>query len=108
MEARRGQVSQSVSAACFPTIYIFYCSSHWTLAPIMYPPHVVALACLYVAAHLNTFEQHPSGSPDFEANSRIASTLKKHGDWEADYQAQVEDLEGECAIKYSALGLRSH
>jgi CTD kinase subunit beta len=61
--------------------------SHRTLVPIQYPPHVVALASLYVAALLSSFEQ-PNNS-----SHQIAAILSKRGQWEHKFQAQVEDLE---------------
>ncbi|KAJ7761577.1 cyclin-like protein [Mycena maculata] len=68
---------------------------HRTLIPIQYPPHIVALAGLYVAALLSSFGQPVT--PD-DSGSRtpheIAEILGKNGDWEQKYQAQVDDLEG--------------
>ncbi|KAJ6585084.1 cyclin-like protein [Mycena capillaripes] len=63
---------------------------HRTLVPIQYPPHIVALANLYVAALLSSFEQPVRE----DSTSRIAETLGRNGDWEQKYQAQVDDLEG--------------
>jgi len=68
--------------------------SHRTLVPIQYPPHVVALASLYVAALLCSFEQPIiSGRPGSNSGHQIAAILSKRGQWEHKFQAQVEDLE---------------
>ncbi|KAJ7134719.1 cyclin-like protein [Mycena epipterygia] len=68
---------------------------HRTLVPIQYPPHIVALACLYLAALLSSFGQ-PTTHVDTGCRSshEIADILGKNGDWERKYQAQVDDLEG--------------
>ena len=72
--------------------------------PLQYPPHVVALGSLYVAALLSSFEQPMS--PDrsgCKASHEIAATLSTSGKWETLFQAHVEDLEG----MFSRLGERS-
>ncbi|KAJ7147048.1 cyclin-like protein [Mycena crocata] len=68
---------------------------HRTLVPIQYPPHIVALAGLYLAALLSSFEQ-PVMREDsgLRSSHEIAEILGKNGDWERKYQAQVDDLEG--------------
>ncbi|KAJ7695650.1 cyclin-like protein [Mycena rosella] len=68
---------------------------HRTLVPIQYPPHIVALAGLYVAALLSSFGQPPTQEdPGTRTAHEIADILGKNGDWEEKYQAQVDDLEG--------------
>ncbi|KAK7030757.1 cyclin N-terminal domain-containing protein [Favolaschia claudopus] len=67
---------------------------HRTLVPIQYPPHIVALANLYVAALLSSFEQPIASDPGTRTPHEIAAILGKNGDWESKYQAQVDDLEG--------------
>ncbi|KAJ7368644.1 cyclin-like protein [Mycena albidolilacea] len=68
---------------------------HRTLVPIQYPPHIVALANLYVGALLSSFEQ-PVVPEDSGTRTphEIAQILGNNGDWEQKYQAQVDDLEG--------------
>ncbi|KAH8109802.1 cyclin-like protein [Phellopilus nigrolimitatus] len=69
-----------------------------TLAPLQYPPHVVALACIYLAALLSSFEQ-PAPidiAPDEHSDHELAKTLGHRGDWESTYKACVEDLEEIC------------
>ena len=63
---------------------------------LQYPPHVVALACIYLAALLSTFEQNEThASLGHHNNHDIVATLRDHGPWEEKFQAQVDDLEGE-------------
>lgn len=64
---------------------------------LQYPPHVVAIACIYLAALLSTFEQNET-RPQFEcrSNHEIVEILGDHGPWEEEFQAQVDDLEGKC------------
>ncbi|KAJ7288232.1 cyclin-like protein, partial [Mycena rebaudengoi] len=66
---------------------------HRTLVPIQYPPHIVALANLYAAALLSSFEQ-PVTDEASRRSREIAELLGRNGDWEHKYQAQVDDLEG--------------
>ncbi|KAI0789796.1 cyclin-like protein [Abortiporus biennis] len=66
--------------------------SFWTVINLEYPPHVVALACIYLAALLSTLDQ-TADSPNFETNQRIAMTLGNHGAWEHQFKANVSDLE---------------
>ncbi|KAJ7069834.1 cyclin-like protein [Mycena amicta] len=72
---------------------------HRTLVPLQFPPHIVALAGLYSAALLSSFEQPDGGDKTAHA---IAETLGKNGNWEEKYQAQVDDLE---AIAHTILDL---
>ena len=62
----------------------------------MFPPHVVALAALYLAALLSSFEQGTSAEQEgFHTSHEIAHTLGNPGEWENQCQAHVEDLDGE-------------
>ena len=77
------------------TFYSHHVLSHRTLVPIQYPPHVVALGGLYVAALLSSFEQPMAGErPGYKTSHQIAAILSRRGEWERKFQAQVEDLEG--------------
>ncbi|KIP08932.1 hypothetical protein PHLGIDRAFT_87416 [Phlebiopsis gigantea 11061_1 CR5-6] len=68
--------------------------SYRSLVNLSYPPHVVALACLYLAALLSSFEQGQVTVPAGLRNAHeIAKFLGDHGQWEAQLQARVEDLE---------------
>ncbi|KAF7985578.1 hypothetical protein HWV62_3859 [Athelia sp. TMB] len=68
--------------------------SHRTLVPLQYPPHVVALGGLYVAALLSSFEQPMTAElPGYNSSHQISAILSKRGDWEDKFHARVEDLE---------------
>jgi len=67
---------------------------HRTLVPLQYPPHIVALAGVYIAALLLSFEQPVVNDGGPHTAHEIADILGKNGDWEQKYQAQVDDLEG--------------
>lgn len=65
-----------------------------TLVNLSYPPHVVALACIYLSALLSSFEQAPSpAQPGYHSAHELAETLGRRGDWEMKFHCQVEDLE---------------
>ena len=64
----------------------------------MYPPHVVALGCLYLAALLMTFEQPPPPpSQTFQQQamtpSQLISLLAQGGEWEVQFNADPDYLE---------------
>ena len=62
---------------------------------MIFPPHVVALACLYLAALLSSFEQGTSPPQEgFHSSHEIAATLGSPGEWESQFQAHIEDLDG--------------
>ncbi|KAJ3485525.1 hypothetical protein NLI96_g4888 [Meripilus lineatus] len=71
--------------------------SHRTLVNIEFPPHLVALSCLYLASHLLTFHiPAPAIWPPDREHDRIceiAVMLNNKGDWEQRYHADVSDLE---------------
>ncbi|THH20115.1 hypothetical protein EW146_g1210 [Bondarzewia mesenterica] len=68
--------------------------SHRTLVPLQFPPHVIAIACIYLAALLSSFERGQSQArPDIVSDHELAKMLGEHGHWERKFQAQVEDLE---------------
>ncbi|KAL0961355.1 hypothetical protein HGRIS_006311 [Hohenbuehelia grisea] len=67
---------------------------HRTLAPLQYPPHVIALGCLYLAALLSSFEQPPSASQNGALTSHgLVNKFTKDGGWLKVYHTQAEDLE---------------
>ncbi|KAF9498960.1 cyclin-like protein [Pleurotus eryngii] len=67
---------------------------HRTLLPLQYPPHVVALGCIYVAAMLSSFEQPESPELDTHLSSKyFAEMFNEGGNWEHKYHAHVEDLQ---------------
>ncbi|GBE85176.1 CTD kinase subunit beta [Sparassis crispa] len=68
--------------------------SHRTVVNLEYPPHVVALGCVYLAALLSSFEQATSPKrAGYSSGDQIAAALGKPGHWEEQFQAHVEDLE---------------
>lgn len=65
-----------------------------TLVNLSYPPHVVAVGCLYLAALLQSFEQGTSPErPNQHTSHEIAATLSKSGEWEKQFQVQIADIE---------------
>lgn len=76
-------------------------SSHRTMTPLLFPPHVIAVASIYLAAKLDTVD-NPSGTPSSDAqrtSAEVAEILGNHGAWEQRYKAEVQDLEGQLAEK---------
>ncbi|KAG8844521.1 hypothetical protein FRB96_003023 [Tulasnella sp. 330] len=70
--------------------------SHRTLIPLQYPPHTIALACVYLAALLASFETQATPMMDTDrslTSHEICAVLSDHGLWEKQFNAQVEDLE---------------
>ncbi|KDQ62447.1 hypothetical protein JAAARDRAFT_66179 [Jaapia argillacea MUCL 33604] len=68
--------------------------SQRTVVSLEYPPHEVAIGCLYLAALLSSFEQ--GASPErkgYSSSHEIANILSHHGDWERKFRAHVEDIE---------------
>lgn len=69
-----------------------------THVPLMYPPHTVALGCLYLAALLITFEQPPpSTSQTFQQEAmtpfQLISLLTRGGAWEDQFNIDADHLE---------------
>jgi hypothetical protein len=70
-------------------------SSHRTVIGLEYPPHCVALACIYLAGLLASFEVGASSPSDELTRAKsMVDTLSEPGDWEGRYLVQVDDLEG--------------
>jgi hypothetical protein len=95
--------------------------AHRTLVPLEYPPHVIALASVYVAALLASFEQPLPGQHtmasvaagsqgDSRSAHEIASLLSQGGVWEDEFHACAEDIDGMCVdnpfFRLSNLGRR--
>ncbi|KAF9777636.1 cyclin-like protein [Thelephora terrestris] len=69
-----------------------------THVPLMYPPHTVALGCLYLAALLTTFEQPPPPtSQTFQQEAmtplQLISLLTQGGEWEEQFTIDANHLE---------------
>jgi len=72
--------------------------SHRTMAPLQYPPHVIALASLLLAALLDSRESaqpFPTESQDRSSHD-IAGMLLEKGQWEHKFHTQTQDLEEIC------------
>ncbi|THH27570.1 hypothetical protein EUX98_g6613 [Antrodiella citrinella] len=68
--------------------------SNRTLVNLQYPPHIIALASVYLAALLTSFEQGPIPVPSgFCTSHEIAEILGKPGDWERKFRCHVQDLQ---------------
>jgi CTD kinase subunit beta len=67
-----------------------------------YPPHAIALASIYLAGLLATFEVvAPALSDEMVKTKAIVDLLSARGEWEDKYLVKVDDLEGKlkvCAV----------
>jgi len=68
------------------------------MAPLQYPPHVIALASLLLAALLDSRESAQSFpiEPMDRSSHDIASMLLERGQWEQVFHSQTQDLEEIC------------
>lgn len=70
---------------------------HRTRAPLLYPPHTVALASIRLAALLLSFDAPHEPTEGHQQSAHVVAVLLSHkGVWEGRFQAHVEDLEGPC------------
>jgi CTD kinase subunit beta len=74
-----------------------------THVPLMYPPHTVALGCLYLAALLITFEQPPPATPQtFQPEamtpSQLISLLTQGGELEDRFNIDLDHLERKSIV----------
>lgn len=74
-----------------------------THVPLIYPPHTVALGCLYLAALLITFEQPPPPpSQTFQQQAmtptQLISLLTRGGEWEDQFNINAEHLERKSIV----------
>ena len=74
-----------------------------THVPLMYPPHTVALGCLYLAALLITFEQSPPTpsqtlQQQVMAPLQLISLLTQGGEWEDQFNIDADHLEREPIV----------
>ncbi|CUA68775.1 hypothetical protein RSOLAG22IIIB_03635 [Rhizoctonia solani] len=77
--------------------------SNRTLVPLQYPPHTIALGCIYLAALLmSTDPNGPATSPTYDSRehsfrgddpSMIVAKLTHPGEWETKFYSRVEQLE---------------
>ena len=65
------------------------------MAGLQFPPHTVALASIYLAGLLATFEVVvPAPSDEMAKAKAIVDLLSAQGDWEDRYLVKLDDLEG--------------
>lgn len=65
----------------------------------MYPPHTVALACLYLASLLITFEQSPPQfQPEAMTPSQLISLLTQGGELEDRFNFDADHLERKLIV----------
>ena len=77
-----------------------------TQVNLMFPPHVVALACIYLAALLISFEQDMSEAfvePGYRNAQEIIMLFCARGEWERHYKAHLEDLHGMLHLSHKSL-----
>ncbi|KAG8764030.1 hypothetical protein FRC12_008329 [Ceratobasidium sp. 428] len=77
--------------------------SNRTLVPLQYPPHTIALGCIYLAALLMSADPNaPATSPSYDTRDNsfrrddpaiIVATLTHPGEWENRFFSRVEHLE---------------
>lgn len=90
--------------------------SNRTLVPLQYPPHTIALGCIYLTALLMSADPNASASsPSYDSREHsfrrddpamIVATLAHPGEWETKFFSRVEHLEGmHPLIETSALYL---
>ena len=76
------------------------------MAPLQYPPHVIALASLLLGALLDSREsaQPFPIEPVDRSSHEIASMLLERGQWEQVFHSQTQDLEG-AGLSLSCTGV---
>lgn len=74
-----------------------------------YPPHAVALASIYLAGLLATFEVvAPTLSDEMVKTKAIVDLLSARGEWEDKYLVKVDDLEGKLKVCVAILAHTIH
>jgi CTD kinase subunit beta len=62
---------------------------------LLFPPHAIAVASLYLAAKLDCFEGLSTLiSNENRTSQEIAEILETMGDWEKKFHVELADLEG--------------
>ncbi|KAH9980355.1 cyclin-like protein [Lactifluus volemus] len=78
--------------------------SQRTLVALQYPPHVVSIACLYLAALLSTFEQSETRtSPECRSDHEIAAILGDYGPWENKFKRKLMILKVKFGTHFLAI-----
>ena len=70
---------------------------HRTLAPLSYPPHTVALACLYLASFLTPNHRN---SLEWRGEEVTGEAEGPHfvGQWAREFESVEEDVEGALVL----------
>ena len=80
------------------------------MAPLLYPAHSIALACVYLAALLS-FKAAASpehSNSEYRTSSQVVELLRKGGSGEMQFHSQPEDLQGLPAICHMAPALTAN
>lgn len=73
------------------------------MAPLSYPPHTVALACLYLASYLAPSHKNSQEWRGEEITKESESIPCFEGDWCTSHESIEEDIEGLSSISLSSL-----
>lgn len=62
----------------------------------MFPPHVIAVASIYLAAKLDSFDGPPAPISEGDRTSQeLVDLLEAPGTWEEQFHTDIVDLEGD-------------
>ena len=98
-------LSLSVSKLLTKFAWRLTVDAYRTHIPLIYPPHTVALGCLYLSALLLSFEQTPPPpSQTFQQQAmtppQLISLLTQGGEWEDQFNIDADHLERKLAVPY--------
>ena len=64
--------------------------------PLLFPPHVIAVASIYLAARLDSMDGAGGAqAADGQRSSQeVSELLRNRGPWEEKYRTDARDLEG--------------
>lgn len=67
------------------------------MMPLLFPPHVIAVASIYLAARLDSIDgAGGSLATDGQKSSQeVSELLGNRGPWEQKYRTEAQDLEGD-------------
>ena len=96
-------LSSSVSKLLTKFAWRLAVDAYRTHVPLIYPPHTVALGCLYLAALLIMFEKPPPApSQTFQQQAmsptQLISLLTRGGEWEDQFNIDAEHLERKSIV----------
>jgi CTD kinase subunit beta len=70
------------------------------MIPLLFPPHVIAVASIYLAARLDSVDG-AGGTPAADgqrSSQEVSEFLGNRGSWEQKYRTEVQDLEGDKCL----------